>query len=347
MTNSLSTLVGLLTEVIPQNISPRDETIGCNTAPFTNQTNLANKIVIIGIPDDRGVANNKGHLGAAQGPHAFRNAFYKLYDTTIDGKKISECIVDVGDITLTPSIDSTHERLTAAMTTIMVKNPSMVFVIGGGHDFSYASYKAHTLATSSNIIPIVNLDAHFDLRQLNADGAINSGTPFFRIIETVSKHIANGQALCELGIQRDRNPSSLFDYANAHGVTTIEMGSQTNAWINSRTGEVSSPIQHVYAHLDACTKLGWHPEKGSLHLSLDLDVFSSDLAMGTSAATPFGARLDELWPVLAYFAEHSVCKVVDVAELCPARDSNDQTSRLAAGLVYRMIAKRLQLDADA
>lgn len=345
MANSLSTLTGLLTEIIPQNISPRDETIGCATASFTNQTILSNKIVIIGIPDDRGVANNKGHIGAAQGPQAFRNAFYKLYDTTIEGERVSSQIVDVGDIALTPNIESTHERLTAAMTTIMVKNPSMVFVIGGGHDFSYASYKAHTLATNSSFIPIVNLDAHFDLRQPNADGAINSGTPFFRIIETLSQHIAGGQGLCELGIQRDRNPQSLFDYAHSRGVTTIEMGTKTGDWINARSSKVAWPLEHIYDHLNACEKLGWHSEKGSLHLSLDLDVFASHLAMGTSAATPFGANFDELWPVLSYFAEHPVCNVVDVAELCPTRDFNDQTSRFAAGLVYRMVSKRLQMNA--
>lgn len=342
MTSSQQSLSSLLTGVLPNQIAAREETLGCNAAAFTNETKLQGKIVLIGIPDDRGIANNKGYLGAAQGPQAFRNAFYKMYDTKVHGKRLSESLVDVGDIALTSSIDSTHERLTAALTTILVKNPSAVFVIGGGHDFSFASYKAHCLATNANLIPIINLDAHFDLRPLNADGSINSGTPFYRIVENLPKHVAHGKALCELGIQRDRNPQSLFEYANAHGVTTVEIDMSAGAWKNLQTQKDATPLEHVYDHLNTCAKLGWKTEKDSLHLSLDLDVFASDVAMGTSAASPFGARLHELWPVLSYFASHNSCRIFDIAELCPTRDINEQTARLAAGLVYRMIGQRLQ-----
>ncbi|MEY3901240.1 MAG: Arginase family, partial [Pseudomonadota bacterium] len=66
-----------------------------------------------------------------------------------------------------------------------------------------------------------------------------------------------------------------------------------------------------------------------------LDVFHVAAAMGTSASTSFGVPVETLWPCVEDVMSRKMCRVVDVAELCPARDSQMQTARLAAALLLR------------
>lgn len=325
---------------------------------------LAGMYVLLGVPDDRGVANNKGHAGAAQGPAAFREAFYRQYDTplrefcerthrpyaSLEARPatqvvwVSERVVDAGDIVLAPSIEETHERLALEVKSLLVLGAKRVHVIGGGHDFSYGSYKGHADATAG-LLPIINLDAHFDLRTMEP-GAVNSGTPFSRIVEAFPERVSGGRALLELGIQRERNPHELYEYALEKRIPTIEYLSLMRVWRRVQDGYEASPLNHVLDHLDDCRTLGWSRDAGRLHLSLDLDVFTSDLAPGTSAATPFGATLADLGPVLSFLGRVAHCGVVDIAELCPPRDVAGQTARLAAGLVLKLIILREEYASD-
>lgn len=325
---------------------------------------LEGRYVVVGVPDERGVAANKGNLGAAQGPAAFRDAFYKLYDTPlrefcerthrpfaphekpVGGVKryVGDILVDAGDVALAPSVEATHEALASVVEGVLRRGAKRVFVVGGGHDYSYGSYLGHSRA-KQGLLPIVNLDAHLDVRPL-VDGVINSGTPFRRVIDNLPERIGGGRALLELGIQRDRNPDSLYDYAAEHRVPVIEFLSLLHVWRRVFDGKECSPLNHVLDHLDDCRALGWERHTGGVHLSIDLDVFHANLAPGTSASTPFGVSLAHLGPVLSYLGRVPQCAVVDLAELCPPRDVAGQTARLAAGLVQRLLLVREEYASD-
>jgi len=353
-------IVELLTPFFPDELNTRPETLGQSVLSLSkiDMRNLEGKIIILGIPDDRGIALNKGHLGAKEGPNSFRKAFYSLYcgkNFLVDAGRI----IDAGNIILTANIATTHSRLALVVSSLLKAKASKIIVIGGGHDFSFGSYSG-IFNFSGTIIPIVNYDAHFDLRPVE-NGQINSGTPFYRIIETFPSAILDGQALLEVGIQKDRNPQSLYQYAKKKKVGVIELNG--NDWeLNETTlhhsnptheGEKKNqsetendshkahsphnpiPLSYIDHHLNSCSKLGWKRATDPLHLSIDLDVFGSWLAPGTSASTPFGANLNCLLDSMTYLA--TLATVIDIAELCPPRDINDQTSRLAAGLVYRLI----------
>lgn len=333
-----------------RNFSSRAETLGAVVLPFdvnkvTGEGIFKNKFVLIGIPDDRGVQNNAGSAGASEGPKEFRNAFYKLYNSSLRafGGTVADVFVDLGDVVLADNIEQTHESLATLVEFSLRQSAEMVFVIGGGHDFSFGSYLGQSRAsTESEIIPILNLDAHFDLRELSADGSINSGTPFRRIIEKCSKSIADGAALLELGIQRERNGMSLYDFAEQKKVAVVEYNEILKVWKCVTSGKDAAPLDHVFDHLERCSTLGWKRASDKLHLSIDLDVYSQSIAPGTSAATPMGASFSSLAPVLSFCAKNRSTRVVDVAELCPVRDVNNITSRLAAGIVYNMICLRAE-----
>ena len=344
----------------------RKETMGLGVPDISslikntrNKSNLIKgKYIIIGIPDDRGVIANGGNPGASKGPDSFRQSFYKLYDTRIrkfnpsthkpfgpqpehdaNGLYLSQAFFDAGNIILAESIQETHERLASVVEYFLNNEAKMIFVIGGGHDFSYGSYKGHVATRKNEIIPIINFDAHFDLRSVE-DGKINSGTAFYRIIQDLNKNINDGKGLLELGIQRDRNPYSLYCYANEHKVQTVEYMALLNVWRDLSQGHAQTPLEHIRDHLDDCSSFGFDRIKGSIHFSLCLDVFDQSIAPGTSASTPFGVQFKDLAQSITFLAKSQTCRVMDIAELCPTRDTLETTSRLCATLVYRIALLR-------
>lgn len=333
-----------LSSVDPQKYCHRPETLGVAVVGLNSSAlikkNVQNKIAIVGIPDDRGIGHNYGHVGAQKGPEFFRQSFYKLYDAHLStGSLLSTHVVDCGDVILANEIAQTHDNLSEVVSALLKAEASAVIVVGGGHDFSFGSFHGHANALGG-IIPVINFDAHFDLRPV-VDKKVNSGTPFFRIVEILNKHVLAGEAILEIGIQRERNPQSLFEYAANHKIKTVEYLAIHDKWIEMSQNKEIAPHAHVLNHLDRCTQLGWIKESGSLHFSLDLDVFSSSIAPGTSGATPFGCQLSALGSTICYMGRSQACKVFDLAELCPSRDVNDQTSRLAAGLVFQFILARV------
>ena len=362
-----------LQPIAPHNYSTRAEMLGRDVLSMqeffargsasSQPLPLKGKFVLVGIPDERGVLANMGHPGAAQGPESFRAAFYKFYDTVVrefcprthrpyapthqrassDTRMLSSVFLDAGNIVLQPTVAETHQSLARVVEWLLEKGADLVTVVGGGHDFTYGSYAGH-VASCKGIIPVVNLDAHFDLRPV-IDGVINSGSAFSRVIKDFPANIVGGRALLELGLQRERNPQSLYDFALEHHVASVEYLPILNVWRNMIDAREASPVEHLLDHLDDCRHLGWNREMGSVHLSLCLDVFSAWAAPGTSASTPFGAPVEDLGPVLSFLGRTRFCRVLDVAELCPPRDVGDQTARLAASLVYKFALLREEYSA--
>lgn len=324
----------------------RPEMVGQNilTLPADRDSNFEDLVrgrdVFIGVPDDRGVELNHGFPGASGGPTAFRNAFYRLYDSrTQHGTWVGQSWVDCGDIILQPTIAETHAILADAVNQLLCSGAERVYVIGGGHDFSFGSYLGHA-RSCSGILPIINFDAHFDLRPVEL-GQINSGTPFRRVIETLEARIAGGSALLEIGLQRERNPQSLWDYAQTKGVAVAEFTAGQQPWIFHRLP--GSTVCTLSEQTDQWIDNWLKNEAASkqFHLSIDLDVFNTAAALGTSASTSFGVPVETLWPCMEDVLSRKNCRVVDVAELCPARDVQSQTARLAAAVVFRGSLSRI------
>ena len=301
---------------------------------------VAGKIGILGFPDDRGVALNLGNIGAKDGPDAFRKAFYNLNEPAEKQEEfLGSKLVDLGDIDIdaTESPQHAHDKLSDAVNDFLLNGGKSIFVIGGGHDFSFGSYlghcKAHAELEESNYLPIVNFDAHFDLRPVENE-QYSSGTPFFRAIESneTASFLKNGKVLYEIGIQLDYNGANLVNYARNLGVPTLCYEKFLDRWFDLQDKQYDSPEDFLTQHL--------HP-KGPIHLSIDLDVFDSDIACGTSAATPFAPTLAEVLPAILNLSKQS--KVIDIAELCPSRDHNAKTARLAAGIARRIIRQQIQV----
>jgi formiminoglutamase len=136
--------------------------------PFNEQAQGG--VALIGFAVDEGVRRNGGRPGAAQGPQALRGA---LANVPVLGEP---ALWDAGDVIGEgQSLEDAQSELATRVAQAMAQG-CRPLVLGGGHEVAWGSFQGLMRARPDLQRPlIVNLDAHFDLRQA-AQG--NSGTPF-------------------------------------------------------------------------------------------------------------------------------------------------------------------------
>lgn len=292
---------------------------------FEEAENYQNHLVIAGFASDEGVRRNKGRVGARLGPEVIRKALANLScDTHFR-------FYDLGDV------ECMGEQLEAAQSTMASKVASILnkqgfpFILGGGHEIAISSFSAllehfRQRGVSQPRLGIINFDAHFDLR--DPSGGANSGTPFRQC-----------QALCQaqgmdfnylvLGLNASSNTQNLFDFAQEHGVSWL-----SDEDMHSIKAEEKMHLLKTF--LQKCDYL---------YISICLDVFNAAFAPGVSAPAALGIypiqALQWLRLIFHTCQELNVKPVLcDIAEMNPKFDSDNQTAKLAARLVYHIQSLR-------
>lgn len=313
------------------------------TAKTGGSLNVEGKIVLLGVPDDRGVSFCKGFKGAAAGPQALRRAFYNLYDDP--WQSLGELITDAGDIQIDrrASNQHTHARLAETVQTLLKNKAEIVLILGGGHDLSFGSYQGHAQGIGAKTLPLINLDAHLELREQPDSTQMSSGSPHRRILEDpeLSSLVEGGALLKQVGIQRALNAPSMYKYAEAKGITLIEYQGDKKLWF--KVGKQGTEMHHakptslqqIYAE-----ELKTF-EEGPVHLTLDCSLISTQICPATSAGTPHGTDLEQTTFLLNPLLKNRACRVLDVVELCPPRDTHEQSMRLVARILFDALKERL------
>ncbi|SHJ73027.1 formimidoylglutamase [Maribacter aquivivus] len=283
--------------------------------PFT-ATNTKT-IALLGYSSDEGVKRNLGRVGAAMGPNAIRKQLAKMANHLIPNTQL----VDFGNL---ECLDENLEKLQADVSssvTTLIQNKIIPIILGGSHDLAYGHYNGLvTHLKSGEKLGIINFDAHFDLRA-NTNGN-NSGTPFYQI--AVEQEAQNEEIkYMALGIRKDANTTELFDFAESKKVNYLL---QEHFSINY--------LEHVQLRL-----IQFMEDVDYIYTTIDLDGFSSAFAPGVSAASPMGFYPDVVLESLKLIVESGKLLGLDVVELNPTYDIDDQTAKLAASLVHYVIHK--------
>jgi formiminoglutamase len=270
---------------------------------------------ILGYACDEGVRRNLGRPGAAKGPNAIRTQLGKLANHLPD--KIS--FLDMGNVDcLDGDMEATQKALQKQVDAILRKN-IFPLLLGGGHDMAYGHYCGiRDFLGGKQSLGIINFDAHFDLRDF-VMGA-NSGTPFRQIADDCSKHDLPFQYLC-LGIRKEANARELYKTADELGVTYMSQAEFAIQHIE----QVERAIKTFLSRVDA------------VYVTIDLDGFSSAYAPGVSAASPMGFSPGIMLASLGHIIRSQKLISVDVAEMNPFYDKDDQTAKLAASLLHYII----------
>lgn len=267
---------------------------------------------ILGYSCDEGVRRNYGRAGASDAPDVIRHELAKMpthlqQPTTLLDLGSIECLN--GDMESAQSFlaEKVHKLLSLKIFPIL---------LGGGHDIAYGHYCGiNSYLGNNRTLGIINFDAHFDLRPNTAGN--NSGTPFFQIAQDCNASDIPMNYMC-LGIREDANDSSLFEKARELGVVYTK----AEHFTMHRVDMVKNEINAFIAKVDY------------LYLTIDLDGFSSAYAPGVSAASPMGFAPDIAMEAIRTIVQSKKLISMDIAEMNPAYDNDNQTAKLAASLIH-------------
>lgn len=275
------------------------------------------KWVMIGVPDDKGIENNYGRVGAKNGPKAFREIFF--YHTIVSIAPSQHSIYDLGDLKLSRNLKDTLDRLKQVIAEILKIDPKKkIFIIGGGHDIAYGEI-AGCLPDGSGRKKhhIVNIDAHSDVRPLEKGGVITSGTPFYRLIEEEG---IPADHYHPFGLQQASNNAQLVKWMKEKKVKPV--------WLEDMMDEKEQGKKF----LDLLNKMKGDP----WHFNIDLDGFPLSFAPGVSAPGIMGVS-PQIFLNLDQVKSFSTMKSLGIYELNPLHDVNGSTARLAAKLAYLIL----------
>lgn len=278
---------------------------------------------LIGFASDEGVRRNHGRVGACQGPAALRSALSSL--AVVDG---TGYLADAGDVTVQLGSEDSPGDLEAGQVqlaqriTALVDTHDLTVVLGGGHETAYASYSGlagSTRVCSDTRIGILNLDAHFDLRQAPLP---SSGTPFLQAAQ--DEQSAGRQfSYAVVGISEANNTRVLFQTAEQLGVRWLtDEQSQT-----ADLGAVREFVRGFIAEVDV------------LYLTIDLDVLPAAVAPGVSAPAGLGVPLEVITACVQEATRSGRLALADVVELNPMLDVDGRTARTAARLIHTIVTR--------
>ncbi len=282
-----------------------------------------------GIPDQQGVFNVGGRLGAGGGPEAFMREFSAIRGKTDihQFRKPDEWVKD-----LTTNIEHNHLNVIERLKTFHEQGGQTVSVVlGGGHDHGYSQLAGvrQGFAKFNHDKPVklgcINLDAHLDLR--STEKGITSASPFYLAIE---KQVIEGRDLIEFGIQKHCNRPELWDYAAKQGVVILELEEIVKRGAIAVFEESLRRLEQRCDHIV---------------ISWDLDVCAQSVAPGVSAPQARGISAEAIFECLRLAGKSEKVISLGVFELNPEHDLDRMTARLAAQGVWYWLDSKLQVSA--
>ncbi len=288
-----------------------DRRLGEIVSTETENYQLA-EIIILGCPQDEGVARNNGRIGAALAPDAIRSQFYKLTPFGISAK----CF-DLGNTIIQKSLEETHD-LQSKIVEQILRDGKRLIILGGGNDVSYPDGCAMAEIFGAENWTAINIDAHFDVR---ADQPRNSGTPYRQLLD---ENLLKPSNFYEVGFQPQNASPVYFEYLQNLGVNLIELEEYQNS---------NSEFPHILEK-----KLSTLKSKTSIFWGFDTDSVRASDAPGVSAPSPIGLSAEEFINLANLAGKLADTKIIEFTEVNPNFDIDNRTTKLAATAMHKFLA---------
>ena len=296
---------------------PNDETFGDVVEPIEDLREAGSEYdaVLVGEPFDRGVIGRKG---AAQGPHAIRQALAGVKTHHFGGHGVGT-VCDAGDAFV--AVDSGDElpetvrdlqRHLRVVAGYAHDSGAFPVFLGGDNSLTYANCLP---LLGEGTLGVVNLDAHLDVRERREDAT--SGTPYRQLFA------AGLDAYACVGARHFETSSEYAEYVENRGgvvVTSDEVGRDVDG-AAERALDAMRDVDRVY-------------------LSLDVDVLDATAAPGVSAPTPGGITTRECFRLLHLLAHEERLAGFEVVECAPPLDREGRTVDAAARAIAHVLAGR-------
>ena len=277
----------------------------------SNVTSISNAdVVILGVPDE-----SKSHAkrkGASKGPDSLRKAsnYYEFFER--DGITIPICpmsgtmenknILDFGNV----AKDDLYRLIFD-----IVSLKKVPITIGGDHSITTNILKGVYDAMESNKIDLLYFDAHPDF--------VSSTRNYY------------GSVLSD--------SSELIDFTKSMliGTRAAELEELDNA--SNKKLEIITPLDIIEKGInEILKKIMSKCQSSKVYLSIDLDCMDPGVAPGVSVPTPGGLLPLDLIYMIKKISEKLQVVGMDIVELCPDYDLNQNTANHASRILMEMIS---------
>jgi agmatinase len=267
-------------------------------------------IVVIGVPDE-----SKSHAkrkGANKGPDSLRTASNTFEFFERDGKTIPICpmkgtlenkrIIDFGDIAREDLYSLILEIVTAKKLPI---------TIGGDHSITTIILQAVNEALDGDKVSLIYFDAHPDF--------VSSTRNYYGSVITDSSHYID------------------FKKSVLIGTRAAEQEELLNA--SKRGLEIVTPLDILEVGINhVVRKIISNCKSNKVYLSIDLDCMDPGVAPGVSVPTPGGLFPLDLIYMIKKITENLQVIGMDIVELSPDYDLNQNTANNAARILMETIS---------
>lgn len=262
--------------------------------PETEGVHLA----LVGVPDDRGAANNEG---CASAPDLVRKHLYLL-----DKGHHQLKMADLGNILPGAALSDTYFALGQVCGDLVTRG-IIPIVIGGGHDLTYGQYLGYV--NNDQVINMAVVDETINIYKY--EDKIDSRSFLYRIFTETPNFLFN---FSQIGYQ------SYF--VSPDDIATLEK-LYFEFYRLGRVRENMEEVEPIIRDADM--------------VSFDMAAIRQSDAPGLQQATPHGFYGEEACQIARYAGITDKLSSVGFYEANPAFDRGDQTTQLVAQMVWYFI----------
>lgn len=173
-------------------------------------------------------------------------------------------------------------------------------------------------AESLDKVGLITFDAHHDVRTL--DSGPTNGNPIRGLIE---EHGLPGANVVQIGIHSFANSAEYRAYADKAGVTSVTIDQIEQIG-------VTAAVDVALAQLSAFCEV--------IYVDVDVDVLDVAFAPGCPGSRPGGLTTRQLTAGVMRCAAHPTVRAMDIVEVDPGQDINNQTLDVMAHLLLSVAA---------
>ena len=250
-----------------------------------------------------------------QAPLTLRQTLRRIgrYDVET-GRQLETNVADRGDVEL---CGLTIEEATSGIrdqVAASVETHALTLLIGGNNAVTRPAVLA--LAGELSTIGLITLDAHFDMRDL--DAGLSNGNPVRALIEDGLP----GANIAQIGLAGFANSRAMHEDAIDAGNLVITIGDVRESGI---AHAIDRALDHV-AHCDA------------LVIDCDIDVIDRSQFPAAPGARPGGMAVHDFYYAVRRLASDLRVRVIDLTEWDPPLDTTDLSALTAARWVAECLA---------
>ena len=248
-------------------------------------------------------------------PGLLRNTLRRIgrYDVET-GREVETIVLDRGDADLANlSIEQATSVLREAVAA-SAEAHALTLLVGGNNAVTRPGVLG--IGGSLNEIGLITLDAHFDMRDL--DAGLSNGNPVRALIEDGLP----GANIAQVGLASFANSRAMHEDAIAAGNLVVTIDDVRRDGINHA---IDRALDHV-AHCDA------------LMIDCDIDVIDRSQFPAAPGGRAGGMAVHDFFTAVRRLASDARVRLIDLTEWDPPLDSTDLSALTAARWVAECLA---------